>query len=144
MMATALLDLTDPMQARMAARLEQEEHAYLTTVRSDGRPHTVPVCFLWDGTSILIFSQPNTVKCRNLSQNPHVSLALDSFRPDIFPIVIEGTAALVDEPGVDFMMPAYVAKYTPLGKRLGWPLERLAQVYTQAIRITPTRIRQDT
>lgn len=105
-MATIRLALSDPQQARISARLEQEEYAYLTTVRSDGRPHTVSVCYLWDGSSIIVFSQPNTAKCRNLRQNPHVSVALDSFRPAVFPIVVEGTAALVDEPGVEFMMPA--------------------------------------
>lgn len=143
-MPDMLLDLANPTQARIAARLDQEEYAYFTTVRPDGRPHSIPVCFLWDGASILIFSQPNNVKCRNLAQNPHVSLALDSFRPDMFPIVVEGTAKLIDEPGVDFLMPAYAAKYAPLAQRLGVTLERLSRVYTQAIRMMPTKIRQDT
>ncbi len=139
-----MLNHSDPRDARIVARLREEEYAYLTTVRPDGRPHTVPVCFLWeDDNSILVFSQPNTVKCRNLQHNPYVSLALDSFRPDIFPIVVEGAAALVDESGVDLMMPAYVAKYTPLAERTGMSLEHLAQEFTQAIRITPAKIRQD-
>ena len=142
-MTEALLDLSDPEQARIAARLEQEEYGYFTTVRPNGRPHSVPVCFLWDGALILIFSAPNTLKCRNLGQNPHVSLAIDSFRPDVFPIVVEGRAELIDEPGIGFMMPAYAAKYTPLAQRLGETLEHLSQIYTQAIRITPTKIRHD-
>jgi hypothetical protein len=36
-----------------------------------------------------------------------------------------------------------VAKYTPLAERAGVTFEHLAQIYTLAIRITPTRIRQD-
>jgi PPOX class probable F420-dependent enzyme len=139
----SMLDLSDPRQAGIAARLSQEEFAYLTTVRPDGRPHTIPVCFLWDGATILIFSQPNTVKCRNLRQNPHVSLALDSFGRDNTPVVVEGTAALVDDPDVAFMMPANVTKYSALAERIGETFEHLAQLYMQAIRITPTRIRQD-
>lgn len=138
-----MLDMTDPRQAGIAERLQQEEFAYFTTVRPDGRPHTVPVCFLWDGSTILIFSQPNNVKVRNLRQNPHVSLALDNYGHNNTPVVVEGTAALVDEPGVEFMMPAQVAKYTALATRIGVTLQQLSQVYTQAIRITPTKIRQD-
>lgn len=136
-----MLDMSDPRQAQIAERLRQEEFAYLTTVRPDGRPHTVPVCFVWDGGAILIFSQPDTVKVRNVRQNPHVSLALDNFGHDNTPVVVEGTAALVDEPG--FMMPANLAKYTALAERIGMTFEQLAQVYTQAIRITPTKIRRD-
>ncbi len=138
-----MLDMTDPRQVGIAERLQQEEFAYFTTVRPDGRPHTVPVCFLWDGSTILIFSQPNNVKVRNLRQNPHVSLALDSFGHNSTPVVVEGTAALVDEPGVDCTMPASVAKYTALAARMGTTLQELSQEYTQAIHITPTKIRQD-
>jgi PPOX class probable F420-dependent enzyme len=138
-----MLDLSDPRQAGIAARLSREEFAYFTTVRPDGRPHTVPVCFLWDGVTILIFSEPNNVKCRNLRRNPYVSLALDSYGRDNTPVVVEGAAALVDDPEISFLMPAYVAKYSALAQRIGVTLEQLAQIYTQAILITPTRIRQD-
>jgi PPOX class probable F420-dependent enzyme len=138
-----MLDLSDPRQSEVAQRLQHEEFAYFTTVRPDGRPHTVPVCFLWNGSTILIFSQPNNVKIRNLRQNPHVSLALDNYGHNNTPVVVEGTVALVDEPGVEFMMPAYVAKYSALAARIGTTFQQLSQVYTQAIRLVPTKIRQD-
>jgi hypothetical protein len=41
------------------------------------------------------------------------------------------------------MMPAYATKYAALAERIGVTLEQMARIYTQAIRITPTRIRQD-
>jgi PPOX class probable F420-dependent enzyme len=147
-MANATLDLSDPQQARIAARLEEEEYAYLTTVRPDGSPHTVPICFVWDGSVIYIFAQPESVKCRHLRQNPHVSLAI-FFRgvmgPENMTIVVEGEGEgeLRDEPGVNFLMPGNVAKYTPLAERLGASLKRLAQYYSHTIRVTPTRFRQD-
>ena len=138
-----MLDLSEPRQAGIAARLQQEEFAYLTTIRPDGSPHTVPVCFLWDDATVLVFSQPDTAKVRNMRQNPQVSLALDNFGQNNTPVVVEGVATLVDEPGVEFMMPAYATKYAPLAQRNGVTLEQMALIYTQAIRITPTRIRQD-
>ena len=118
-LAKPMLDLSESRQAGIAARLQQEEFAYFTTVRPDGRPHTVPVCFVWDGATILIFSPPETTKIRNLRQNPQVSLALDSFGRDNTPVVVEGAAALVNEPDINFMMAANVAKYTPLAERAG-------------------------
>ena len=126
-----MLDLSESRQAGIAARLQQEEFAYFTTVRPDGRPHTVPVCFVWDGATILIFSPPDTTKIRNLRQNPQVSLALDSFGRDNTPVVVEGAAALVNEPDINFMMAANVAKYTPLAERVGVTFEHLAQIYTR-------------
>lgn len=140
-----MLDRSTPDGARIAERLDREEYAYFTSVRPDGRPHTVPVCFLWDGATILIFSLPDTVKCRNIRQNPQVSFTLEIGRitPENVPITVEGMAALVDEPGIEFMMPAYAAKYAPLADRLGATLEGLARMYTQAIRLTPTRFRLD-
>ena len=138
-----MLDLTDPRQAAIDTRLREEEFAYFTSVRADGSPHTVPVCFVWDGATVILFSQPNVAKTRNISRNPHVSLALDQFGRDNVPVVVEGEAALVDEPGVEFMMPSNATKYAGLAERLGTTLEHVATIYTQAIRITPTRIRQD-
>jgi PPOX class probable F420-dependent enzyme len=138
-----MLDLSDPIQARLDARLREETAAYFVTVRPDGRPHARPVWFLWDGATVLIFSQPGDVKIRNLRQNPHVALALDNFGAASVPVVVEGTAALVEADAVRAQMPAYEAKYAALGQRLGMPLEQLAQAYTQPIRVTPTKIRRD-
>ena len=44
--------------ARAERRLREEEIAWLTTVRADGQPQSVPVWFLWDGDAFLIYSQP--------------------------------------------------------------------------------------
>ncbi|MGH2505340.1 MAG: pyridoxamine 5'-phosphate oxidase family protein [Ktedonobacterales bacterium] len=138
-----MLDLNDQRQASIERRLRQEEFAYFTTVRPDGSPHTAPVCFIWDGAAILIFTQPESVKARNLRQNAHVTLALDNFGRDNTPVVVEGLATLVTEPGVSITMALYVEKYTRVIEGMGVSWERMAEVYSQAIRIAPTRIRQD-
>lgn len=142
-----MLDLSDPRQARIAERLQHEEFAYLTTVRPDGRPHSVPVCYVWEGETILIFCVPDSVKIRNLRQNPRVTLALDNFgHSDYFAVVVEGAVALVDEPGLDMTEPAYAAKYTALSQRLfgtNLPPTDFMRKFSQAIRITPTKIRND-
>lgn len=138
-----MLDLNDPHQAGIERRLRQEEFAYFTTVRPDGSPHTAPVCFIWDGSAILIFTQPESVKARNLRQNPQVTLALDNFGRDNTPVVVEGVATLVSERGISITMALYVEKYTRVVAGLGVIWERMAEVYSQAVHIAPTRIRQD-
>ena len=78
------------IQPEMEEWLRSRELAWLYTVRPDGRPHSVPVWFFWEGETILIFSRPDTQKTRNLQQNQAVTLALDEARKGV--VILEGTA----------------------------------------------------
>jgi PPOX class probable F420-dependent enzyme len=65
-----LLDTTTEAGGRADRRLHEEEVAWLTTVRQDGQPQSVPVWFLWEGEEFLIYSQPGRQKLRNIAKNP--------------------------------------------------------------------------
>jgi PPOX class probable F420-dependent enzyme len=58
-------------------RLQEEKIAWLTTVRADGQPQSVPVWFLWKAGAFLIYSQPRRQKLRNIGTNPRVDLNLN-------------------------------------------------------------------
>jgi PPOX class probable F420-dependent enzyme len=73
-----VLDTTTEAGKRAERRLREEEIAWLTTVRADGQPQSVPVWFLWDRNTFLIYSQPNRQKLRNIGRNPRVNLNLNS------------------------------------------------------------------
>ncbi|MDP9373642.1 MAG: TIGR03618 family F420-dependent PPOX class oxidoreductase [Chloroflexota bacterium] len=133
-----MLDLTQPRDARIDRRLREETIAFLSTVRPDGRPHLVPIWFLWDGETILIFSQPANQKVRNLRQNPRAMLALER-GGDAPVILIEGEATLLDEGAAAATDPAYVEKYAAGMANLGMDAAQMAAVYRQPIRITPTK-----
>jgi PPOX class probable F420-dependent enzyme len=133
------LDMNDPRQARTAERLRAEEILWLASVRPDGRPHLVPVWFLWEGETILIFSKPENQKVRNLRRNPAVSVSLDNTKQGDDVIVLEGVAAMIDGHEVTTALPAYASKYATLLMELGWTAETMAKEYSQAIRITITR-----
>ena len=134
-----MLDLSRPRHQHIAERLRSNVIAWLGTVRSDGRPHLVAVWFLWNDEHILVFSKPKNQKVRNLRQNPNVTLALDDTREGDDPIVIEGIAELVEDLGISTSLPAYLEKYGEAMKEIGLPGDEMAKVYSQAIRITPSR-----
>ncbi len=135
-----MLDLTKERDAHIDKRLRAELMMWLSTVRPDGRPHLVPVWFLWDGRTILIFSQPNQQKLRNLQHNPNVMVALDTAGQGDDVVMIEGKAELLNDPAVSAALPAYAEKYKQRLELYGWTGEAMAQDYSQAIRITPTKI----
>ncbi len=134
-----MLDLTRSRDAHIDRRLRAEPIIWLSTVRPDGRPHLVPVWFLWDGMAILIFSQPATQKVRNLRHSPHVMLALEAADRGEDVALIEGQAALLDDPAVTPALPPFAVKYRELLAYIGSDLPSMIANYTQAIRVTPTR-----
>jgi len=134
-----MLDLAKERDAHIDQRLRSDPIIWLSTVRRDGRPHTVPVWFLWDGSTILIFSQPDNLKIRNLRTNSNVSLALDDTDDGSDVVVVEGKAELLAEPSSNLNIPAYFEKYGTSIQDMGQTLESMAKVYSQPIRITPAK-----
>ncbi len=122
----------------VAERLRTDKIVWLGSVRPDGRPHLVPVWFLWDGETVLIFSKPDQ-KVRNLRQNARVTLALDDTKGGGDVVMLDGTAALLEEPTAAIVTPAYIDKYAADNAQMGTTMENMAAEYAQPIRITPTR-----
>jgi len=103
--------LPDDRRAHVEGRLRANLMAWLTTVRPDGRPDSVPVWFLLrDDETFLVYSQAAKVKLRNISHNPRVALGLDvtDIGRDI--IRIDGTAEHVPGfPAAD-QVPEYLTR----------------------------------
>lgn len=72
--------------------------AKLATVRADGRPHVAPVWFVLDGEDLIFTTWHTTVKAANLRRDPRVALAVDDENPPFAYVLIEGTAAISDDP----------------------------------------------
>lgn len=133
--------LPDDRRVHVEGRLRANLMAWLTTVRPDGRPDSVPVWFLLrDDETILVYSQAAKMKLRNISHNPRVALGLDvtDIGRDI--IRIDGTAGHVPGfPAAD-QVPEYVIKYTErIGVQFG-TASRFAAMFPEALIITPYRL----
>lgn len=130
-------DTTAPND-HVAERLRTDKIVWLGSVRPDGRPHIVPVWFLWDGETALIFTKPDQ-KVRNLRQNARVTLALDDTKIGGDVAMLEGTAVLLDEPTSAVASQTYIDKYAAEMTQMGMTMETMAAEYSQPIRVTPTR-----
>ncbi len=92
-----MLDTTTEAGSRADGRLREEKIAWLTTVRSDGQPQSVPVWFLWDGETFLIYSQPGRQKLKNIGRNARIGLHLNSNARGGDVVRTEGTAEVAED-----------------------------------------------
>jgi len=136
-----VLDTTTEAGARADRRLREETVAWLTTVRSDGQPQSVPVWFLWDGENILIYSQPDRQKLNNIGRNPKVGLHLNSNARGGDVVRAEGTAEILEDFPPATEVGEYLEKYRESIARIGFDPDRFAQTYSVALRVTPERWR---
>ena len=71
--------------------------AHLVSVRPDGRPHVAPVWYERDGERVWIMTGADTIKARNISSNPAVSLSIAAPQRPYWYIVLEGKASLTTD-----------------------------------------------
>ena len=71
--------------------------ARLATVSRAGRPHVVPVWFLYLNKKIYIPTPTRTMKAKHVSVTPYASITIDSYKGvlDAKGILIEGRAELI-------------------------------------------------
>ncbi len=126
---------------RVEGRLRSNLIAWLTTVRPDAQPVTVPVWFLLrDDETILLYSGPQKEKLRNIAANPKVSFALDVTDIGRNIVRLEGTARRADDQPSASEHPGYLAKYTErMAAMFGTP-EQFAMLFSAAVIITPARL----
>jgi len=107
----------DPVEAR---------NVWFATVRSDGRPHLVPIWFVVEDGRWYVCTSPHSVKARNLKANPSVALALED---GDHPYVVEGQAQPVA------VTPSVAQKFKT---KYDWDITADSQ-YTQLIEVTVSR-----
>lgn len=115
--------------------------AHLATAGRDGRPHVVPICFVWIGGALYTpldlkpkrSTDPRRLRrVRNLLENPRATVVVDRWDEDwsrLAYVLVEGQAALLDTGAErDGAEAALVAKYPQYGALplRGRPIIRIA------------------
>jgi nitroimidazol reductase NimA-like FMN-containing flavoprotein (pyridoxamine 5'-phosphate oxidase superfamily) len=80
------------------AAIKQAEIFWISTVRTDGRPHVTPLVAVWLDDALHLSTGPDEQKARNLARNPHVALTTGANEwQSGLDVVIEGEAARVTD-----------------------------------------------
>ena len=112
-------------------RLRDERNIWLATVRPNSVPHLIPIWFVWHDEKIYICTGADSVKIRNLKENPRVALALEDGST---PIMLEGMARLLArETAPAEVVALFQSKYN-------WNV-LTDDEYTIVIEVTPTKRR---
>ena len=117
-----LLDTSTPAGKRVQKRLEKELIIWLATCAADGRPHAVPVWFLWDGKTFLIYSVPGQ-KVKDIEANPLVQLHFNTTLDGDNVVRIDGEASRLKRYPLAYKVPKYIRKYARLIKQAGIRLD---------------------
>lgn len=109
---------------------------WLSTVRSDGRPHVTTLIAMWHGEALYFSSGPDEQKSRNLEANPHCILTTGcNHLDDGLDVVVEGQAArITDDARLSALAEAWRAKY---GSE--WQLRGSADNPDNVFELTPVR-----
>jgi hypothetical protein len=99
--------------AEARARLERAEIFWLSTVRSDGRPHVTPLIAVWLDGTLWFCTGPDERKAKNLAHNPHCAVTTGcNTLGEGLDVIVEGEAVAVrDDAQLRRVADAYLAKY---------------------------------
>jgi len=121
------------------SRLKKEIVIWLVTAGRDRRPQAVPVWYLWDGKSFLIYAQPG-IKVRHVKANPYVELHLNSDPVGDDVVRVSGYATVPKSQPPAHREPAYLRKYRDQIEGLGMTVEGFAEQYSYPMRVRRIRI----
>jgi PPOX class probable F420-dependent enzyme len=107
-------------------RLQTERNVWLATTRPSGKPHLIPIWFVWQHGKFYICTQGDSVKVKNIQREPRVSVSLENGDQ---PAVAEGLAVIHPAPYPADIVAAFKQKFQ-------WDITTDAG-YTALIEITP-------
>lgn len=132
------MDASGP-RASIESALERHDVVWLSSTRPDGRPHLVPVWFVWSDGLIVVFSKPGAQKVRNLLADPRAMVAIGERTADFDIELIEAEAEVAPGSLDETARERFARKYEAALGRAASTVEEFAAVYSQSIRLRPTR-----
>ena len=133
--------MSNEVPAQVKDRLATETIIWLTTAKADGMPLPNPVWFLWHGGEFLVLTIPGSVKLKNMSRNPLVSLNLNSTAVDGCDVAVFHVQANMNSaPITSAELDSYEKKYAKEMVVLGFTREMLETGY-QPVRMKVIKYR---
>ena len=97
---------TNQVSSSIRTRLKEARVARFATLDAEGRPHVVPVCFLYDGSVFYtaVDKKPKRLpperlaRVRHIKETPRVALLIDEYYEDwtrLWYVLVRGTAKLI-------------------------------------------------
>ncbi len=112
------------------ARLGRETEIWVATVRRDGRPHLVPVWFVYLDGNVYFATGKETQKWKNLLNNQNVALSLPD--PDAT-VIIEGEAHATPHQVKSKLADIFFDKYE-------WDMRQDDSATWRVVQVIPRRI----
>ena len=92
----------------MDSRLETAKNIWLASVKPNGRPHLVPIWFVWVDERAYVCTSHKSVKARNIAANSSVTFALEDGNK---PVIGVGEARIQAPPYPEAVIQAFKAKF---------------------------------
>jgi PPOX class probable F420-dependent enzyme len=80
------------------AFLREANIAVLSTVGPGGRPHAVPLWYVYEDGEIIIWVAAGSQKHRNIERNPEIAVTVDRRTPPYYAVMAQGRAAIGPPP----------------------------------------------
>jgi uncharacterized protein YhbP (UPF0306 family) len=127
---------TMDLPAHVLEYLHGQKTLTLATASPGAVPHAATLTYVDDGSSLFIWTRPDTTTAQHMGQNPVVSFAIDEYSTNLQDTKgIQGTGScqvLLDSVEIDGVVSAFEEKFPPLAGSLTSELA--------FFRITPTRL----
>lgn len=91
--------------------LSQTLIAVISTVDENGHPRSAPIWFHWEDGAAYMFTSRNTLKWRNIQNNPHASLCIDWREVPYRSVILNGSIEEVDRPLYDLVLSMAIRYY---------------------------------
>ena len=106
-----------PLEVKLSAKeidfLNSNELSRFATASRKGEPHVVPVSYVWDQDYAYIVTDYGTRKLKNLRENPHAALLVDSAGTQKL-LLISGPVEIIEKGG------EYQRLYKLFYSKLSW------------------------